>query len=159
MLLRNVPSFHVSATGSALGVSADAFITLTHFRADCPEINFSIWAHLHFKWNMNPRERRGQHRAYYCRWWVPKLCCSPLMSSCRVCLTHTPSAPPPRHTPFDWHGTSGSSIASCYYSTLDDNVTLPVMRADSIAQIAKALAQLLLIVFSPPFVTLNFIVE
>ena len=32
------------------------------------------------------------------------------------------------------------------------------MRADSIAQIAKALARLVLVV-SPPFVTLNFIVD
>lgn len=53
---------------------------------------------------------------------------------------------------------NGSSLASCYYSALDHNVSLSVMREDSIAQIAKALARLGLIV-SPPFVTLNFIVE
>lgn len=56
------------------------------------------------------------------------------------------------------HWKYGSSIASCYYSTLSHNVSLPVMRPDSIAQIAKALARLVPLV-SPPFVTLNFIVE
>lgn len=56
------------------------------------------------------------------------------------------------------HWKNGSSRATCYYSTLDHTVSLPVMRADSIAQIAKALARLVLVV-SPPFVILNFIVE
>lgn len=56
------------------------------------------------------------------------------------------------------HWKSGLSIASHYYPTLDHNVSLPVMRTDSIAQIAKALARLVLVV-SHPFVTLNLIVE
>lgn len=64
----------------------------------------------------------------------------------------------PEQMPPSLATTERMSIASCYYSTLDNNVSFPVMRADSIAQIAKALARLVLVV-SPPFVTLNFIEE
>lgn len=56
------------------------------------------------------------------------------------------------------HWKNGWSIALCFYSTLDHNASLPVMKADSITQIAKALARLALVVFSP-FVSLNFILE
>lgn len=79
------------------------------------------------------------------------------MSSCGVCPEQIPTPTPP-HPPLGHHWKNGSPIALCYYSSLDHNVSLPVMRADSIAQIAKALARLVLVV-SPPFVTVYFIVE
>lgn len=74
------------------------------------------------------------------------------MSSCGVCPEQI--LPPL----LGHHWKNDLPIALCYYSSLDHNVSLPVMRADSIAQIAKALARLVLVV-SPPFVTVYFIVE